>query len=235
MISQSCTSPACIPFLCSYGIIIVSLTPVLVFPTLEWWIRNFECCKNSNIQRVTFHVCYNAEYVPTDDYSIWRKLDKVCAAMGSLRSLEIVVMLDNDVDKDNHIILALRMCAIEDQLTLSIQHNIVSEWGVSMNILWGIEITLKEGKAIKMGSSSDMLVTMYKEYRLRVSSQAVASKSWYLVEHVRGRDSCSSLAAPLYEPLQLHVSNQSAPSQNQEDCPSRTPPDGKTKNISGCG
>ncbi len=93
---------------------------------LEWWIRNFECCKNSDIQRVTFRVCYDAEYVPTDDYSIWRKLDKVCAAMGSLRSLEVVVMLDNDVDKDNHIILALGMRAIEDQLTLSIRRNIVS-------------------------------------------------------------------------------------------------------------
>ncbi|KAK0455777.1 uncharacterized protein EV420DRAFT_1481218 [Desarmillaria tabescens] len=93
---------------------------------LEWWIQNFEHCKNSDIQRVTFRVCYDSVYSPSDDYSVWRKLDKACAAMSSLRSLEIVVLRDSLAGMEIDIILAHGMRAIEDQLTLSKQRGIVS-------------------------------------------------------------------------------------------------------------
>ncbi len=93
---------------------------------LDWWIRNFEHWKNSDIQHITFRVCYDDEYAPSDDYSVWKKLDKACAAMGSLRSLEIVVMLADHVGPGYNITLAHGVRAIEDQLTLSAQRGIVS-------------------------------------------------------------------------------------------------------------
>ncbi|KAK0205905.1 hypothetical protein DFS33DRAFT_1272495 [Desarmillaria ectypa] len=93
---------------------------------LEWWIQNFEHCKNSDIQRVTFHVCYDSAYLPSDDYSVWGKLDKACAAISSLRSLEIIVLLDSLAGGETNIVLAHSMRAIEDQLILSKQRGIVS-------------------------------------------------------------------------------------------------------------
>ncbi|KAK0448061.1 hypothetical protein EV421DRAFT_110620 [Armillaria borealis] len=93
---------------------------------LEWWIRNFEHWKNSDVQHITFRVCYDDEYIPSDDYSVWGKLDKACAAMSSLRSLEIVAILDDHVGPGYNIVLAHGVRAIEDQLTLSAQRGIVS-------------------------------------------------------------------------------------------------------------
>ncbi|PBK65612.1 hypothetical protein ARMSODRAFT_430420 [Armillaria solidipes] len=93
---------------------------------LEWWIRNFEHWKNSDIQHITFRVCYDDEYARSDDYSVWKKLDKACAAMSSLRSLEIVVMITEHVVPGYNITLAHGVRAIKDQLTLSAQRGIVS-------------------------------------------------------------------------------------------------------------
>ncbi|KAK0448058.1 hypothetical protein EV421DRAFT_1785625 [Armillaria borealis] len=93
---------------------------------LEWWIRNFEHWKNSDIQHITFRVCYDDEYARLDDYSVWKKLDKACAAMSSLCSLEIVVMIAEYVDPGYKITLAHGVRAIKDQLTLSAQRGIVS-------------------------------------------------------------------------------------------------------------
>ncbi|SJL01174.1 uncharacterized protein ARMOST_04492 [Armillaria ostoyae] len=93
---------------------------------LEWWIRSFEHWKNSDIQHITFRVCYDDEYAPSDDYSVWKKLDKACAVMGSLRLLEIIVMIAEHVDPGYNITLAHGVRAIKNQLTLSAQRGIVS-------------------------------------------------------------------------------------------------------------
>ncbi|KAG7446162.1 uncharacterized protein BT62DRAFT_156250 [Guyanagaster necrorhizus] len=93
---------------------------------LEWWIQNLEHCKNSDIHRVAFHVYYDSLYLPSDDYSVWGKLDRACAAMSSLRLIEIVVMPESLTDGEITATLAHGMRAIADQLTLSTRRGIVS-------------------------------------------------------------------------------------------------------------
>lgn len=76
----------------------------------------------------------------------------------------------------------------------------------------------REEKVIKTDGSSNVLVT----FIVRLSSQAVASKFWYLVERVREKDSCSPLdMSVVTRATSTYVSTQKALSQNQEDsiCP----------------